>query len=121
MNTTILILLSGALLFACGTLLLVLREESKLKKLVWAEQEKTRTFARTFHQLDDLLTGVKWHTEMLVEKEAGTLNIAQQQLIHKIDTCVEDAIALLQKHFKRSRKDYGKSGALRKEEMPAQE
>jgi len=100
MQTSILILLAGSLFFVCGTLMFVLKEEQKLKRLMEQEVEKNRRFAKILHQVDDMLASVKWHTEMIEDsKESGKLNIAQQQLLHNIGTSVAEAIKLLKKNF----------------------
>jgi len=99
METIYILILTGSLCFACGTLLYLLHKERELKKLITEERYKNTTFAKMLHQMDDQLTSVKWHTEMLLDQDNGKLNIAQQQLLHKVDTSVADAIALLKKHL----------------------
>jgi ribosomal 50S subunit-associated protein YjgA (DUF615 family) len=86
--------LVGTLSLLCGALLFVIRQQQQLTKLLRSESKGPKDFARIFHQVDDLLTSVKWHTELLLSQDAGTLNIAQQQLVHKIDTSINEAMNL---------------------------
>ncbi|MCF7845067.1 MAG: hypothetical protein K9M03_04550 [Kiritimatiellales bacterium] len=106
MSAPIVTLLAGSLLIVCITLLVTVRESKKLRILIQTEQKKNRIFAQIFHKVDDLLTSVKWHTEMLVTKDSGELNIAQQQMLHKIDSSVSKASKLLQERYKATSKDY---------------
>lgn len=115
MQSSTLVLLSGALFFVCGTLIFLLREEHKLKNLILHEKDTNRAFAVIFHQVDDLLTSIKWHTEMLFDQDAGKLNIAQEQLLNKIQTSVVDANRLLKKSFPLSGTDF--SGKIQQEKM----
>ncbi|MDD5025913.1 MAG: hypothetical protein PHH13_00895 [Candidatus Peribacteraceae bacterium] len=108
MQTSILILLSGSLLFVCGTVLFLLTGERRLKQLIHSEQEKNASFARIFHQVDDLLTSVKWHTEMMLDQEAGKLNIAQQQTLNRIDTSTANAMKLIERFAKVSSSEWRK-------------
>jgi gas vesicle protein len=100
MSVSLVTLLAGSLVIVCATLLFALKESRKLRKLIQAEQKKNRVFAQIFHKVDDLLTSVKWHTEMLTTKDSGELNIAQQQMLHKVDTSVTKATQLLQERYK---------------------
>jgi len=106
MQTSILILLSGSLFFVCGTVLFLLTGERRLKQLIRSEQEKNASFARVFHQVDDLLTSVKWHTEMMLDQEAGKLNIAQQQTLNRIDTSTANAMKLIERFAKVSSSEW---------------
>ncbi|HAI98059.1 TPA: hypothetical protein DCL30_00760 [Candidatus Peribacteria bacterium] len=109
MQTSILILLSGSLFFVCGTVLFLLTGERRLKQLIRSEQEKNASFARVFHQIDDLLTSVKWHTEMMLDQEAGKLNIAQQQTLNRIDTSTANAMKLIERFAKVSSSEWHKA------------
>ncbi|MFH1670237.1 MAG: hypothetical protein ABIA92_01485 [Patescibacteria group bacterium] len=106
MSFSLVTLLAGSLIIVCATLLIVVKESRKLRKLIQTEQEKNRVFAQIFHKVDDLLTSVKWHTEMLTTKDSGELNIAQQQMLNKIDTSVADAIELLQERYKVTSREF---------------
>jgi len=87
----------------------VLHEGRKLKRLIKVEGEKNRRFSKILHQVDDMLASVRWYTEMLgTSEEAGKLNIAQQQLLHNIDTSIFEAITLLKDNFSTSSKDHKK-------------
>ena len=99
MNTGIAIALIGAAAFALGTLLALTWQGRRLHTLIEDERHKNAVFAKIFHQVDDQLTSVKWHTEMLMDQQGGKLNIAQQQMLHRVDTSVADAISLLKGHF----------------------
>ena len=107
MQTTPLVLLAGStVLLLCSVLLiLTMREKRRLQRLIKKEQERNRTFALLFNEVDNMLASIKWHTEMMRNKEAGKISIAQQQLLNKVDTSVVDAIKLLKKHFKITSKD----------------
>jgi gas vesicle protein len=100
MSPLIVSVLAGSLIIVCATLLIAVKEGKKLRKLIQDEQRKNQVFAQIFHKVDDLLTSVKWHTEMLETKDSGELNISQQQLLHKVDTSVTKAAKLLQERYK---------------------
>ena len=115
MNTGIVVVLMGAAAFAAGTLLALTWQGRRLQKLIENERSKNAVFAKIFHQVDDQLTSVKWHTEMLLDQQGGKLNIAQQQMLHRVDTSVADAISLLKGHFGVS------SHAWKQEKQPKKE
>ena len=106
MESFLIVSLVGILALVSAAFFLTMTEMRKLRKIIEKVARSNHAIVSVFHEVDDLLTSVKWHTEIILEKDTGPLNIAQQQLLNKVDTSVLKAMQLLKKNFIVTSRDY---------------
>jgi len=104
MPTPIFLLLSGSLLFITTVLLMVLMQERKNGQLLRDLRDREARFDLISFQMRELLTIVRWNSEMLIGHEFGKLEVSQLEIAEKIDTAVRDAVTLLQNYTGSGRK-----------------
>lgn len=98
------LLLGSILFFNVIVLMLVLHEQRKIRDLVQKLTDREEALDIISFQMDNLLTTIKWHVELLQSKEFGKLSIAQLQIIDKIQSGIAKAIPLLGNFVSPSRK-----------------
>lgn len=98
-NSITIILILALLLLAAITLILI----GQLRKV----RRRAEAFMKLIDKVNNLLTSVKWHSEMVQSKEHGKLTIAQEEFMDKVNTGVGETLELLESEFKVSRKEIG--------------
>ena len=104
METTIAIFLSSVLLFISSVLVMVLMEQRKSRKLLQSIADREEQIDFISFQMNELLTTIRWHSEMLMGQEFGKLKISQVELLDKIVTSIEQAIPLMHNYVKPTKK-----------------
>lgn len=79
----------------------------RTKRLAQESRERKLMVALVSHRLRTPLSSVKWHTEMLLSEEFGKLQIAQMELLDKVNTGIGDAISVLNRFLEASRIEQG--------------
>ncbi len=92
-------------LVICVAMLAV--REIRYRELKKSEHERKMMIALLSHRLRTPLTSVKWHTEMLLNQEFGKLQIAQMELLDKVNAGIADAIQVLNTFLETSRIERG--------------
>ena len=59
------------------------------------------------HRLRTPLTSIKWYTELLLNQEFGKLQIAQMELLNKVNTAIGDSITILNKFLETAQIERG--------------
>lgn len=98
--------MSPLILLLVALLLLVLKH-LQVRRIEREERDQKAMIALLSHRLRTPLTSVKWHTELLLNQEFGKLQIAQLELLDKVNSGISDAITVLNKFLEVSRVERG--------------
>lgn len=91
----------------CFLLGLFFSERRKLAIIREQDREHDTMVALLSHRLRTPLTSVKWYTELLLNQEFGKLQIAQMELLNKVNTAISDSIGILNKFLETSQIERG--------------
>src|SRR3989338_5286049 len=103
------VLFTTLALIACLCFLagLVLSERHKIRLLRDQGKEHDTMVALLSHRLRTPLTSIKWYTELLLNQEFGKLQIAQMELLNKVNTAIGDSITILNKFLETAQIERG--------------
>lgn len=91
----------------CFLLGLFFSERRKLAILREQDREHDTMVALLSHRLRTPLTSIKWYTELLLNQEFGKLQIAQMELLNKVNTAISDSVNILNKFLETSQIERG--------------
>lgn len=93
--TILLPTLAGAIIILLIALIGLIVKVRSLQRCICMSKEERIRINALYHQVDDLLTSIRWHIEMLSGSEAGRVSIAQQQSLANIASSTAEAAMLL--------------------------